>query len=89
MAGEERRPFGERFLNPAFAEIALAGGDQRLDLVGRPALADRDQLHVRRIAPREPCRRGDAVEDLRTAIGGARHRARYRKALHAPPLFRD
>ena len=53
MARAQRRPFGERLLDPAFAEIALAGGDQRLDLLGAAGLADGDQRDVGRIAARE------------------------------------
>ena len=41
--GAQRRPFVGGFLDPAFAEIALAGGDQRLDLVGGAGLGDGDQ----------------------------------------------
>ena len=83
MASEQRRPFGERFLDPAFAEIALAGVDQRLDLVGRAALADRDQLDVRRDrAGQALAAAAIASRICSAAIGGSRHRARYRKALH-------
>ena len=34
MTLAERGPFGQRFLHPAFAEVALAGGDQRFDFLG-------------------------------------------------------
>ena len=43
MAIAESRPFLRRFLDAIFAEVALAGGDQRLDLVDRAGLADGDQ----------------------------------------------
>ena len=53
MAPEQCRPFSERFLDPVLAEVALARGNQRLDLFDRTALTDRDQLDVGGIAPGE------------------------------------
>jgi hypothetical protein len=70
VAAEQLGPFGLRLLDPAFAEIALAGGDEGFDLVDRPALADRDQLDGLRLTPGKPGCRGDAVEDGLSAVGG-------------------
>ena len=74
MAGEQRRPFGERFLHPVLAEVALAGVDQRLDLLGRRPLLTAISWTSRGIALGERGGRGDAVEDLLTSVGGAAHR---------------
>ena len=75
IAGKQRRPFSERLLHSALAEVALSGGDERLDLFRRAALADGDQLHVGWVAPRELRRRRDAVEDVLATICGAAHAA--------------
>jgi hypothetical protein len=47
---EKRRPFGEGLLHAALAEVALAGRDQRLNLLNAAALGDRNQRDVGRIA---------------------------------------
>ena len=60
---EQRAAICRRFLDPAFAEVALAGGDQRFDFVRGARLADRDQRDLGGIAARELGRVGDAVED--------------------------
>jgi hypothetical protein len=73
MTRKQRRPFGERFLNPILAEIALPSGNQHLDLLIRSAFADSDQLDLGRIALCERGRLGDSVEDLLASIGGGRH----------------
>ena len=51
VLGQKRRPFGLRLLHAVFAEHALAGGDRRLDRLGRKRLRHRDQRHLRRVAP--------------------------------------
>src|SRR6185503_10367654 len=76
MAGEQRRPLGERLLDPAFAEIALSRGDQVGDLLGGTRLADGDKLDVRWLASSELRSRGDAVDDMLAAGRGAAHAAR-------------
>ena len=43
MSGAQCGPFGGGFLHPAFAEIALAVGDQRDNVVGIVGFGDRDQ----------------------------------------------
>ena len=78
IKGADCRPFGERLLHAIFAEVALPGLDQRRDLGSRTALADRDQLDVRRIALRQRGGGGNLVEDF---LRGDRRRcscARYR-----------
>ena len=75
MLTEERGPFLQRLLDPALAEIALSGRNQRFDLIGRTRLAYRDELDVRGIAPGEPSRDGDPVEDGLTSLGSI-HRTR-------------
>src|SRR5258705_12984954 len=75
VARQQFWPFGERFLDAALAEVALAAGDQLLDLLGRAALADGDQLNVRRRAPSELGRRTNGVGNLLAAIGGTGHGA--------------
>lgn len=69
----QRRPFRKRLLDAAFAEVALPGRDQFLDLLGCAALADGDQLDLRRIATREFRRGRNAVEDLPAAVCGVAH----------------
>src|SRR5207237_3641026 len=71
IARKQRRPFSERLLHPALAEISLPCGDKRLDLFRRAALADGDQLHVSWVAPRELRRGRDALEDVLATICGA------------------
>jgi hypothetical protein len=61
MLTEERGPFLQRLLDPALAEVALSGRNQRFDLIGVASLADSDELNVGSIAPGEPGRGGDAV----------------------------
>ncbi len=78
IAGDQRRPFRQGFLNPALAEIALPGGDQFLDLLGRPRLADGDQADVVRIALGDSSCARDLVQDSLTALGGNAHRVGYR-----------
>ena len=73
MTGEQRRPFGERFLDPVLAEVPLAGVDQRIDLLGRAALADRDQLDLGGIALGEQGGAGDPVEDMLPSLCSAAH----------------
>lgn len=51
MSSAERGPFGGGFLDPAFAEVALARRDQRGDVVRRMGLGYRDQRDIRRSAP--------------------------------------
>ena len=51
MPFPQRRPFVPRFLHPILPEIALAGSDQRLDLLRRAPLGDGDQGDLFRLAP--------------------------------------
>jgi hypothetical protein len=51
MLRQERRPFRFGLLYAVLAEHALAGGDHRLDRLGRKSLRHRHQLNLRRIAP--------------------------------------
>ena len=88
MAREQRRPFRLRLLHAVLAEVALAGGDQRLDRLGRVGLADGDQPDVGGIAPRQPRRlrrsgRGSVGDVLRDCSLPAR----YRKRHEAPPAI--
>ena len=74
IARHERRPFGERLLDSIFAEVALAGLDEFFDGLSGAPLADRDQLHLGRVAPRNlggPC---DCGEDALSSVRGAAHR---------------
>jgi len=68
MASEDRGPFVECLLDAAFAEIALAGGDQRLDLLGASALGDGDQLDVGGVTPGERSRLGDIIENRLASV---------------------
>ncbi len=63
MAREQRRPLRQRLLNAVLAKVALAGSDQRLDLLGWAALADGDKLDFRGIALRKLRRCGDLFAD--------------------------
>src|SRR4051794_5733668 len=72
---KQRRPFGERLLHAILAEVALTAGDKRLDLLGRSALADGDELNVGRLALGERSRMRDCIEDLLPSFGGAVHRS--------------
>ena len=65
MSIAERRPFGDGFLHPAFAELALAGGDQREDVVNIMRFGDRDQRDVRRSALRLDRGRANKIADQR------------------------
>ena len=69
VTGEQRRPFGQRLLNPAFAEITLAGGNQFFDLLSRARLADGNQLHISRLAPSRPGRGSNLIENFLSALG--------------------
>ena len=65
MARAQRRPFRLRLLHPVLAEIALPGGDQRLDRLGRLGLGDGDQGDfVRPRARRARAARAMPVADL-------------------------
>ena len=55
------RPFGLGLLDAILAKIALAGGDQRFDLVCGAALGDGDEGDVRRFAARNLAGRADSV----------------------------
>jgi hypothetical protein len=74
VASEQRRPFGERLLNPVLTEVALSGLYQLVDFLGVATLADGDQPHVGRVALRELGCPGNGVEDLVASVGGAGHR---------------
>lgn len=56
MSIAQRGPFGGGFLHPAFAEVALASGDQRGNFLCRMGLGDRDQGDVEGIALRPDSR---------------------------------
>src|ERR1700759_5122172 len=73
MAGQQRRPFGERFLDAILAEVALTGLDQRLYLLDGAALADRDELDVLGRTPRERRRTSDSLDDLFPSLSGVAH----------------
>jgi len=64
MASADRRPFGQRFLHAVLAEIALAGREQGLDLLGGASLGDGDQGYASRVAPRELADGTNAVSDF-------------------------
>lgn len=40
MSSAQPGPFCDGFLHPAFAEVALPGGDQRRDLIGGMSFGD-------------------------------------------------
>jgi hypothetical protein len=60
MPGAKARPFGCRLLHAILAELALAGGNQRLDLIGPPPLGDGDQRDLLRLAASGLARIGNA-----------------------------
>ena len=60
---DQPRPLRLRVLHPVFAELALAGGDQRRDHFGGVSLGDCDEGHVFGLAPRNPGGGGDARAD--------------------------
>jgi hypothetical protein len=64
MPLQQRRPFGLRFLHPILPEIALAGSNQRLDLLGRAPLGDGDQRDLFRLAARALAGIGNAGANL-------------------------
>jgi hypothetical protein len=64
MAGADRRPFGGGILDSILAEFALAGGCQRLDRLGGPALGDSDQGDIGRLAPRDLAGGGNRLANL-------------------------
>jgi hypothetical protein len=73
MALEQRGPFLERFLDPALAEVALAGGNQRFDLADAASLADGEEGDVGRVAAGDLCRASDGVENILKAVGSVAH----------------
>jgi hypothetical protein len=70
IARDQRRPFFRGFLDPTFAEVALASSDQFFDLLRGAFLADGDQRDLTRIASGEPRRYGNTVENDFSAVGG-------------------
>jgi hypothetical protein len=64
MPFPQRRPFVPRFLHPILPEIALAGSNQRLDLLRRAPLGDGDQGDLFRLAPRALAGIGNAGANL-------------------------
>lgn len=60
MPGAKAGPFRRGLLYAILAEIALAGGDQWLDLIGAPPFGDGDQRDVSGSAASKPGRLGDA-----------------------------
>ena len=81
MRVAQRGPFGGGFLHPAFAEIALAGGDQRLDLLGVAGLGDGDQRDLGGIAAGELGGRGNCARERQRAG----QRRSVRQNLNAVP----
>ena len=57
----KRGPLALRFLHAVLAEHLLAGFEQRLDRLGGMGLADRDQRHLVRLAPRHLAGMRDAL----------------------------
>ena len=74
-------PFVVRFLDSAFAEVALPGGDQRFDLRHRAALRYRDQRDFGGIAARQFRGAGYLSADFGQAGCGITHAARYTSAM--------
>src|SRR3954465_14819669 len=66
-------PFAGRLLDSILAEIALTGRDELLDLLGGAALADGDQLNIRRLTQRERRRLGDSFEDEPPTVSRVAH----------------
>jgi hypothetical protein len=73
IAREQRRPFGERFLDAVLAKVELARLDQQFDLFGWAALADGNQLDLCRITPGELRGATDALEDSVQSVCGIAH----------------
>ena len=73
MAFKDCRPFRLRFLDAILAEIALAGGDQRLDLRGRAALGDSDQGDVTGLAARKLAGSGNRIANFGKAESSVRN----------------
>jgi len=70
MRRAQCRPFGRRFLDPAFAKLSLAGGNQRRNFVLTAGLGDGNQRNARRIALRLCRGRANSVADQRqTDVG--------------------
>lgn len=74
MSRPQGRPFGEGFLDPIFAKLALPGRDQCFDLFVRPGLRHGYERDVARIAARKPGRRGYRLLHIMEAGGGIAHR---------------
>ena len=85
VSGAQGGPFVVRFLDPALAEVALPGGNQRLDLLDRAALRYRDQRDLGGVAAREPGGASDFGADVSETGCGITHAARYRKRHANPP----
>ncbi len=83
----QRRELALRLLHAVLAEHALAGPQQRLDLVRAMGLGHRHQGHRRRlVAPRRAAGGGDALADGGESAGGVEneaHAARH-KAIRRP-----
>ena len=74
MLLQQCRPLRERFLHPAFAEVALACSDQRLDLLDAAPFGDGDELDAGGIAPGERRRLRNVVEDQLAPLRGGAHK---------------
>src|SRR3982751_3871668 len=94
MTGEQRRPFRKRLLDTALAEVALANGDQRLNLFGAASFADGNQLDISVAAPSDLRGGGNSIEDSDSAVAGIAHvgewigRVKVSKSRHERPFAR-
>ena len=61
--GADFGPLGLRFLDAVFAEVAMAGGNQPLDVRGAAAFGSGNQGDVAGLAARKSASRGYAVAD--------------------------
>jgi hypothetical protein len=74
VALDQRRPLRQRVLNPVLAEVALASFEQWLNLIGRSALADGDELDIGGITLGQLGSSSDAIQNLLASVGGTAHR---------------